>query len=86
MKQPLGFVDSTLPSHVCWLHKSLYGLKQASWAWYTRLSDSLLFIVFHASKVDTSLFILLFGTNIFYPLIYVDDILLKGNNSTMLHL
>jgi hypothetical protein len=27
MKQPLGFVDSTLPSHVYRLHKSLYGLK-----------------------------------------------------------
>ena len=30
MAQPLGFVDSTLSSQVRYLHKSLYGLKQAS--------------------------------------------------------
>jgi hypothetical protein len=67
------------------LHKSLYGLKQAPRAWYTRLSDFLLSIGFLASKVDTSLFILSDGTNIFYLLVYVDDILLTGNNSAMLH-
>jgi len=85
MKQPLGFVDPTLPSHVCRLHKSLYGLKQAPRVWYTRLSDFLLSIGFLASKVDTSLFILSDGTNIFYLLVYVDDILLTGSNSPMLH-
>jgi len=85
MKQPPGFVDSSLPSHVCRLHKSLYGLKQAPRAWYTRLSDFLLSIDFRASKVDTSLFILSDGTNIFYLLVYVDDILFTGSNSAMLH-
>jgi histone deacetylase 1/2 len=85
MKQPPGFVDSSLPSHVCRLHKPLYGLKQAPRAWYTHISDFLLSIGFRASKVDTSLFILSDGTNIFYLLVYVDDILLTGNNSAMLH-
>ena len=85
MKQPPGFVDSSLSSHVCRLHKSLYGLKQAPRAWYTRLSDFLLSIGFLASKVNTSLFILSDGTNIFYLLVYVDDILLTGSNYAMLH-
>jgi hypothetical protein len=65
---------------VCWLHKSLYGLKQAPRAWYTRLSDFLLSTIFHASKVDTFLFILSVGTDIFYLLVYADDILLMGSN------
>jgi hypothetical protein len=85
MKQPPSFVDSFLPSHVCKLHKSLYGLKQAPRAWYTRLSDFLLSIGFRASKVDNSLFILSDGSNIFYLMVCVDDILLTGSNSAMLH-
>jgi hypothetical protein len=80
MKQPPSFVDPTLPSHVCRLHKSLYDLKQAPRAWYTCLSDFLLSIGFRAF-----LFILSDGTNIFYLLVYVDDILLTGSNSAMLH-
>jgi hypothetical protein len=84
MKQPTGFVDFALPSHMYRLHKSLYGLKQAPRAWYTRLNDFLLSISFHASKVDTSLFIFSVGADICYLLLYVDDILLTGSNSLML--
>jgi len=85
MKQPPGFVDSTLYSHVCQLHKSLCDLKQAPRIWYTCLNEFLLSISFYAFKVDTSLFILFIDADIFYLLVYVDDILLTDNNSIMLH-
>jgi hypothetical protein len=84
MKQPPGFVDSALPSYVCRLHKSLYGLKEALRAWYTRLNDFLLSIGFRASKMDASLFIFSVGVDICYLLVYVDDILLAGSNSLLL--
>ena len=84
MAQPPCFVNPTFPSHVCRLHKSLYGLKQASRAWYNRLIEFLISIGFQALKVDTSLFILSFNGAIFYLLVYVDDILLTGSNSTLL--
>jgi hypothetical protein len=84
MKQPPGFVDSAFPSHMCRLHKSIYGLKHAPRASYTHLNDFLLSIGFQASKVDTSLFIFSVGADICYLLVYVDDILLAGSNSLLL--
>ena len=51
--------------------------------WYTHLSDFLFSLGFHAFKVDT-LFIMSVGIDIFYLLVYVDDILLISRDSTML--
>jgi len=84
MQQPTGFVDPAMPTHVCRLHKSPYGLKQAPRAWYKRLSDFLLSVGFRVSKVDTSLFILKVNHDICYLLVYVDEILLIGSNSSLL--
>jgi len=60
-------------------------LKQDPRVWYPWLSDYLVSIGFHSSKIDTSLFMSFLGAKIFYLLIYVDDILLIGNNSDMVH-
>jgi hypothetical protein len=84
MQQPTRFVNPALPTHVCHLYKSLYGLKQAPRAWYKRLSDFLLSVGFRVSKVDTSLFILKVNHDICYLLVYVDEILLIGSNSSLL--
>lgn len=82
MEQPTGYIHAEHPSSVCKLHRALYGLKQAPRAWFAELHNTLLTHGFHNSTSDTSLFIYNTGNAIMFALVYVDDILLTGNNST----
>jgi len=61
--QPTGFEDQTHPNFVCWLNKSLYDLKQAPRAWYSRFVAHLLTLGFVEAKSDTSLFVHHRGTD-----------------------
>lgn len=79
MAQPLGFIDERYPHHVSQLRRSIYGLKQKPRAWYQRLSTFLLEIGFVGSKTDTSLFIFRKAGLTIYILVYVDDIIVTGN-------
>ena len=63
---------------------SLYGLKQAPRTWYTELRNFLLPMGFFNSLSDTSLFIYSHDDNVAYLLVYVDDLILTGNNNSML--
>ncbi|KAG7552793.1 Integrase catalytic core [Arabidopsis thaliana x Arabidopsis arenosa] len=81
MMQPPGFIDKDRPDHVCRLRKAIYGLKQAPRAWYNALRDFLLSIGFVNSLADASLFVLNKNGVRVYILVYVDDILITGNNS-----
>jgi hypothetical protein len=82
MKQPPGFVDSDHPTYLCKLDKSLYDLKQAPRAWFSRLSTTLLQLGFLASKADISLFIFNKGGVHMYILVYVDDIIIVSSSSS----
>lgn len=80
LRHPPGFVGPQKPDHVCLLHKSLYRLKQAPRAWFQRLSTTLMALGFRGSKTDPSLFIYSTKGTLLYMLVYVDDIILTGNN------
>jgi len=84
MIQPPGF-ESSNKSLVCKLNKALYGLKQAPRAWFDKLQTTLVQFGFLPSKCDPSLFVYSHNSNLLYMLVYVDDIIITGNNSTLLH-
>ena len=53
--QPKGFIDPHFPDHVLYLKKTLYGLKQASRAWYDWLTQYLVSHVFTRGKAYKTL-------------------------------
>ncbi|KAJ4771019.1 Gag/pol [Rhynchospora pubera] len=84
MSQPPGFVDPSYPSHVCRLNKALYGLKQSPRAWFHTLTSALIAYGFCASNYDPSLFVYHYAGSTIVVLVYVDDIIVTGDNSLLL--
>ncbi|PKU73330.1 Retrovirus-related Pol polyprotein from transposon TNT 1-94 [Dendrobium catenatum] len=82
MKQPAGFQDHTYPTYVCKLKKALYGLKQSPRQWFATLTGHLSTLGFGTSHSDPSLLISCKNNIRLYFLIYVDDIIVTGNNTT----
>ncbi|XP_017979696.1 PREDICTED: uncharacterized mitochondrial protein AtMg00810 [Theobroma cacao] len=85
MELPQGYtIKGEYPTSsrlVCKLHKSLYGLKQASRAWNSKLTTSVLKYGFKQSNSDYSLFIMKTHRGDFIALlVYVDDILIASTS------
>lgn len=79
MKLPPGFKCSN-PNLVCRLRKSLYGLKQAPRCWFAKLVTALKKYGFRQSYSDYSLFTYMHGMVQVNVLVYVDDLIISGNN------
>jgi hypothetical protein len=82
--QSMGFTDPAHPDLVCRLHKSLYELKQAPRAWYSRFATYLTALGFLEAKSDTSLFIFCHDSDTVYLLLYVDDIFSTASSTELL--
>nr|XP_020172826.1 uncharacterized mitochondrial protein AtMg00810-like [Aegilops tauschii subsp. strangulata] len=83
-EQPTGFVDASLPGHVCLLSWSLYRLKQAPCAWYQCIAGFLRTLGFSVIHSDASLFVYHRGDTTAYLLLYVDDIILTASSAALL--
>lgn len=84
MVQPPSFVDEN-KKLICKLNRALYGLKQAPRTWYERLSLTLLQFGFLSSRGGPSLFTFICGCDKLYVLVYVDDIIITGTSSKLIH-
>jgi hypothetical protein len=79
MKLPPG-MSTTASDEVCKLRRSLYGLKQAPRAWFEKFRNTLLTFSFTQSQYDSSLFFYKTTTGMVFLLVYVDDIIITGND------
>ncbi|CAM8957761.1 unnamed protein product [Rhodiola kirilowii] len=52
MELPTGFEDKRYPDHICYLKKSMYGLKQSPRLWYIRFDTYVLSLGFVRSEFD----------------------------------
>ncbi|XP_016186272.1 uncharacterized protein LOC107627980 [Arachis ipaensis] len=79
MKHP-PVLNVSSPNMVCRLDRSLYGLKQASRQWNSKLCDALRAIGFQQSRNDYSLFTKDSKGGFTVILVYVDDLIVTGTD------
>lgn len=78
MEQPLGYEQDK--NYVCKLNKAIYGLKQAPRVWSDKQKITLSKLNYQPTKSDNSLFVKGSADITVYILIYVDDLIVTGND------
>ena len=82
MEQPPGFVAQGEIGKVCRLRKSLYVLKQSLRAWFGKFSQAVEKFGLQKSKSYHSVFYQNSNSGIILLVVYVDDIVITGSDST----
>ena len=71
--------------HVLYLKKAFYGLKQASKAWYDRLTQYLVSNGFTRGQAEQTLFIKREDGKLIFAQVYVDDIIFGSTKDELAH-
>ena len=80
MEIPPGFPHSDDESKVCRINRALYGLKQSPRAWYDRITSWMQQQGLIQSSSDPNLYFRREGDKIIILLLYVDDLIITGND------
>ncbi|KAK8656121.1 hypothetical protein V6N13_108680 [Hibiscus sabdariffa] len=78
--QPEGFVTLENAGKVCKLQRSIYGLKQASRSWNLRFNDAIKEFGFIRNEDEPCVYKKFSGSIVSFLILYVDDILIIGND------
>ena len=84
MTQPEGFIFANDVNKVCKLQKSIYGLKQASRSWNIHFDEIIKEFDFIKNLDDPCVYKKVSGSKVTFLVLYMDDILLIGNDIGML--
>ena len=79
------FTDSEKKLKVCKLEKSLYGLKTSPKRWNELFTETMIELGFTTNEVDPCLFVFVNGKIIILAVLYVDDIIMTGNDVKLLN-
>ncbi|GMQ01169.1 hypothetical protein CsSME_00047900 [Camellia sinensis var. sinensis] len=82
MRPPLGLHHSS--SQVCRLRRALYGLKQSPRVWYDHFQTAVIELGFHPSASDSVLFLRHTSASFVALLLYVDDMIITGFDSSVI--
>ena len=80
MMQPEGFVDPKGANKVCKLQRSIYGLVQASRSWNKCFDSVIKAYGFIQTFGEACIYKKVSGSSVAFLILYVDDILLIGND------
>ncbi|KAK8569059.1 hypothetical protein V6N12_007591 [Hibiscus sabdariffa] len=80
MTQPEGFVAPEDARKVCKLQRSIYGLKQTSRSWNLRFNEAIQEFGFIRNEDEPSVYKKFSGSIVSFLVLYVDDILIIGND------
>ncbi|GJU93561.1 retrotransposon protein, putative, ty1-copia subclass [Tanacetum coccineum] len=80
MAQTEGFENAKYPKRVCKLQKAIYGLKQASRSWNLCFQEKVTHFGFSRSEDESCIYFKVSRSVVDFLVLYVDDILLIGND------